>query len=398
MSEQSPSINQQLDRLELPQPDSDSRIHSELLCNHIRQEMQRADGKLPFDRFMELCLYAPGLGYYVAGTRKFGADGDFVTAPEISSVFSRCLARQCAQVLAETASGDLLEFGAGTGALAAGILAELELLGSLPERYLILELSPDLRLRQQETLKDMVPHLQHRVQWLETMPAPGFQGVILANEVLDAMPVQRFQVESGKVREQFVRMHENGFTLFWDNPVTPGLAESAADLDLANKYESELNLRARHWVHELGERMEAGAVLLVDYGYPQAEYYHPQRSAGTLMCYYRHRAHSDPLLLPGLQDITAHVDFTAMAEAGLKAGFELGGYCTQAFFLMSSGLDDILAASDPDDVESHMRLVQEIRRLTLPSGMGEQFKVLGLTKGMDQTLIGFGMRDQRDHL
>jgi SAM-dependent MidA family methyltransferase len=395
MSEQMSSMSQ---RPELPQPDDDSRIHSELLCNHIRQEMQRASGSLSFDRFMELCLYAPGLGYYVAGTRKFGEAGDFVTAPEISPVFSRCLARQCAQVLAAVPRGDLLEFGAGTGAMAADLLAELEQLGSLPERYLILELSPDLRQRQQEMLAQRVPRLQGKVQWLEEMPAPGFSGVILANEVLDAMPVQRFRLESGKIYEQFVRVGGEAFELFWGAPQTPGLEEAVAGLGLEDGYESELNLRARDWVLELGQRMGAGAVLLVDYGYPQAEYYHPQRSAGTLMCYYRHHVHPDPLLLPGLQDITAHVDFTAIAEAGLQAGFEIGGYTTQAFFLMGCGLDDILAASDPDAVESHMRLVQEIRRLTLPTGMGEQFKVLAMTRGIEIPLMGFDMRDQRERL
>ncbi len=400
MSEQRPSTNHPSDLLKLPQPGADARIHSELLCNHIRQEMERAGGRLLFDRFMELCLYAPGLGYYVAGSRKFGEGGDFVTAPEVSSIFARCLARQCAQVFEQIAAGDLLEFGAGTGAMAADVLVELELLGALPERYLILELSPDLRLRQQETLEDRAPHLRYKVQWLERMPAPGFNGVILANEVMDAMPVQRFRMESGKVCEQFVRMDGDSFGLFWDDPATPGLAEAVADLglELDDGYESELNMRATHWIHELGGRLDTGAILLIDYGYPRAEYYHPQRSEGTLMCYYRHRTHSDPLLLPGLQDITAHVDFTAMAEAGLKAGLEIGGYSTQALFLMSSGLDEILAASDPNEVEDHMQLAQEIRRLTLPTGMGEQFKVLGLTKGLDQPLIGFGMRDQRERL
>ncbi|MCP4129028.1 MAG: SAM-dependent methyltransferase [Gammaproteobacteria bacterium] len=400
MSEQRSPINLPSDLSELPQPGSDSRIHSELLCTHIRQEVERAGGRLPFDRFMELCLYAPGLGYYVAGSRKFGEGGDFVTAPEVSSIFARCLARQCAQVLGQVAAGDLLEFGAGTGVMAADVLVELELLGALPERYLILELSPDLRLRQQETLEDRAPHLQHKVQWLETMPTPGFNGVILANEVMDAMPVQRFRIELGVVREQFVQKDGDGFTLTWDDPITPGLAAAVTELglDLDDGYESELNMRAQHWICELGERVALGAVLLIDYGYPRAEYYHPQRCEGTLMCYYRHRAHPDPLLLPGLQDITAHVDFTAMAEAGLQAGFEIGGYSTQAHFLMGSGLEEILAASDPDEVESHMQLVQEIRRLTLPTGMGEQFKVLGLTKGLDQPLIGFGVRDQRERL
>lgn len=400
MSDQRSSITQQPDYLELPQPNSQAQIHSELLANHIRQEMERAGGRLTFDRFMELCLYAPGLGYYVAGARKFGEEGDFVTAPEISPLFARCLARQCAQVFEQIGGRDLLEFGAGTGAMAADILAELQVLDSLPGSYLILELSPDLKLRQQETLDERVPGLAHLVQWLDSMPASGFKGVVLANEVLDAMPVQRFRIESGEIREQFVRWGDGKFRISWDAPVSPCLAEYVAemDLELADGYESELNLRARPWVQELGERVETGAVLLIDYGYPRAEYYHPQRSEGTLMCHYRHRAHSDPLLLPGLQDITAHVDFTAIAESGLKAGFELGGFCTQAYFLMGCGLDSILAGSDPNDVETHMRLVQEIRRLTLPTEMGERFKVLGLSRGIDQPLIGFGIRDQRERL
>jgi SAM-dependent MidA family methyltransferase len=273
-------------------------------------------------------------------------------------------------------------------------------LNFLPGRYLILELSPELRARQQENLEQRVPELVYLVQWLDDLPSSGFKGVVLANEVLDAMPVQRFRLESGKVREQFVRMQGDAFSLFWDDPATPGLAESVIDmgLELADDYESELNLRALPWIQELGERVDIGMVLLVDYGYPRAEYYHPQRSEGTLMCYYRHRTHPDPLLLPGLQDITAHVDFTAIAEAGLKAGFELGGFCTQAYFLMGSGLDSIVAASDPSDVDAHARLVQEVRRLTLPTGMGEQFKVLALTKGMEQPLNGFSVRDQRERL
>ncbi len=383
---------------DLPRPSDEEQAHSELLTNHIRQEMEQADGGITFDRFMELCLYAPGLGYYVAGARKFGQEGDFVTAPEISPLFGRCLARQCAQVLHEIGPGDLFEFGAGTGAMAVDILAELERLGRLPQRYLILELSPDLRSRQLETLQQRVPELAHLVQWLDQMPEPGFKGVVLANEVLDAMPVQRFRMESGRVREQFVRWQDGGFDAFWAEPVTPGLEQAVQDLELDDGFESELNMRAAPWVQQLGEMVAAGAVILIDYGHSRAEYYYPQRSTGTLMCHYRHRAHPDPMLFPGLQDITAHVDFTAVAEAGLKAGFDVSGFTTQAFFLMGCGLDGMLAESDPNDVETHMKLATQVRRLTLPTEMGERFKVLAMTRGLEQPLIGFSMRDQRERL
>lgn len=386
--------------LEMPQPSSEEQSQSELLCDHIQKQIEQAGGRLGFDRFMELCLYAPGLGYYVAGARKFGAEGDFVTAPEISPLFSRCLARQCVQVLQEIGTGELLEFGAGTGTMAADILAELEQLDCLPQAYLILELSPDLKCRQQETLQQKVPHLAHLVKWLDELPGSGFKGVVLANEVLDAMPVQRFRIESGQVREQYVGWQDEKLISIWDSPTSSGLVPAVEDLalDQAEGFESEINLRANPWVGSLGEIVDAGAVILIDYGYPQAEYYHPQRSEGTLMCHYRHRAHHDPFILPGLQDITAHVDFSAVADAGLKAGFEIGGFTTQTFFLMGCGLDSMLAESDPNDVDTHMQLAQQVRRLTLPTEMGERFKVLAMTRELEQPLIGFGMRDQRERL
>lgn len=386
--------------LEMPLPSSEEQSQSELLCNLIQKQIEQDGGQLGFDRFMELCLYAPGLGYYVAGARKFGAEGDFVTAPEISPLFSRCLARQCVQVLQEIGTGELLEFGAGTGTMAADILAELEQLDCLPQTYLILELSPDLKFRQRETLQQKVPHLAHLVQWLDELPGSGFKGVVLANEVLDAMPVQRFRIESGEVREQYVRWEGEKFGSFWDAPTSSGLVQAVKNiaLDQLEGFESELNLRANPWVGALGEIVDAGAVILIDYGYPQAEYYHPQRSEGTLMCHYRHRAHPDPLLLPGLQDITAHVDFSAVADAGLQAGFEIGGFTTQTFFLMGCGLDSMLAESDPNDVDTYMQLAQQVRRLTLPTEMGERFKVLAMTRELEQPLIGFGMRDQRERL
>jgi SAM-dependent MidA family methyltransferase len=232
------------------------------------------------------------------------------------------------------------------------------------------------------------------------MPEPGFKGVVLANEVLDAMPVQRFRMDQGQVLEQCVRWSCDGFESFWNEPQADGLMSAVADLELevADGFESELNMRAVPWLQQLGEIVESGAVILIDYGHERASYYHPQRSEGTLMCHYRHLAHPDALLFPGLQDITAHVDFTAVAEAGLNAGFDVSGFTTQSYFLMGCGLDGMLAASDPNDVVTYTDLVQEVKRLTMPTEMGERFKVLALTRGLEQPLIGFSMRDQRERL
>jgi len=374
---------------------------SQRLSELIRGEIAAAQGRIPFDRFMELALYAPGLGYYSAGSLKFGAAGDFVTAPEVSSLFGRCLARQSRQVLDELGGGGILEFGAGTGKLAADLLTELVALGGMPERYLILELSPELRQRQRAALTERVPELLDRVHWLDRLPK-GFRGVILGNELLDAMPVQRFRVAGGGLQEEFVTCHD-GFVPEYGEIATPRLAEAltalqAQGLAQAVGYASEINLRLGPWVMALSETLEAGAVLLIDYGYPRSEYYHPQRSMGTLMCHYRHRAHSDPFRLVGLQDITAHVDFSAVADAARAVDLAVGGYTTQAFFLLGCGLDRLAADSDPGDPQAHLRLMQEVRRLTLPTQMGESFKVIGLTRGLAAPLIGFGLRDLRDRL
>ena len=383
---------------ELPEPAAEAREHSNRLTGSIRAELARSGGWMPFDRFMELALYAPGLGYYTAGARKFGEAGDFVTAPEISPLFARCLARQCRQLLEELAGGDLLEVGAGTGVLATDLLLELEALQMLPERYFILEVSPDLQQRQRETLTLRAAHLLDRVQWLDAMPEPGFSGVVIANELLDAMPVSRFTIAESGVQEGFVRWSDEGFEHHWGEPVTPGLkgAVTALQAELgpfAVGYVSELNLRAGPWLRSLAQRIGRGAALLIDYGYPGAEYYHPQRSMGTLMCHYRHRAHDAPLILPGLQDITAHVDFSSIAKTGLDAGFELKGYTTQAHFLLGCGLDSLLMESDPNEIESHITLMQAVKRLTMPTEMGERFKVVALGKGIESSLMGFGLRD-----
>ena len=386
----------------LPSPDSAARAISDRLLKQIQHEIVQAGGHIPFDRFMEMALYAPGLGYYTAGSRKFGEAGDFITAPEISSLFAQCLARQAREVLALLEGGDILEFGGGSGVLAADLLTELERLDALPANYLIMEVSPDLQQRQLETLRHQVPELASRVRWLDRLPE-SFSGLVLANELLDAMPVSRFRVGHTGPQECFVTQSAQGLCEIFQQPITPGLTEAVRAIEasiggLAPGYVSELNLRQGPWLHALAGMLQQGAVLLIDYGYPQGEYYHPQRSTGTLMCHYRHRAYPDPFVWVGLQDITSHVDFTALARIGQRAGFELAGYTTQAHFLLATGLDEIIADSDPNDLRRHMQLVQELKRLTLPSEMGERFKVLGLLKGLDRRLRGFLLRDLRERL
>lgn len=386
---------------ELPEPPPEARALSGLLRALIAEEMEREGGAIPFRRFMELALYAPGLGYYSAGSHKLGAAGDFVTAPEISPLFGRTLARPCAELLAALGGGEVLEVGAGTGRMAADVLAEMHRLGTMPERYLILELSAELRERQALTLQQSVPELAARVHWLEHLPE-RFQGVILANELLDALPVHLFWIEGRTAHELYVSQGNGEFSWRsgpWSDPRLPERIQALeAELGgpLADGYVSEINLAAEDWMRSVGDVLERGLMLLIDYGHGRREYYHPQRDMGTLLCHYRHRAHGDPLILPGLQDITAHVDFTAVAEAGTAAGLELLGYTTQANFLLGSGLTELLAG--PVDAEAQLALANEVRRLTLPQEMGETFKVISLGRGELPELPGFRIRDLRDRL
>ncbi len=375
---------------------------SDRLLEQIRQAITRSGGRIPFDQFMELALYAPGLGYYVAGSRKFGEAGDFVTSPEVSPLFAQCLARQAREVLAALGGGDILEFGAGSGVLAADMLAELARLDALPDSYQILEISPDLRQRQTETLLQRVPDLLPRVKWLDHLPQT-FSGMVVANELLDALPVSRFRIGAEGIEECYVELDGEGLQEVFAPAESPGLAKAVSAISSAaggfeEGYVSEVNLRQASWLRALSAMLGQGAVLLIDYGYPQSEYYHAQRSRGTLMCHYRHRAHADPFRWVGLQDITSHVDFSAAAAVGVESGFNLAGYTTQAHFLMANGLGEIVAASDPNDLARHMALVQGVKRLTLPSEMGERFKVLGLTKALQTELSGFGLLNLRDRL
>ena len=367
------------------------------------ERIEASGGTLPFDRYMDTALYEPGLGYYVNGRRKFGESGDFITAPEVSPLFSRCLARQVAECLGQLNDGEVLEFGAGSGRMAADMLVELEALDALPGRYLILEVSPSLQNTQRDTLEEAVPHLLPRVSWLSRMPEDGFRGVLVGNELLDAMPVHRFRRWRGEWQELSVAFTDGGFCDHWSALQSPGLGAELERLwpdarQVDEGYSSELNMRLRPWVRAAADFMEAGYLILIDYGYTRREYYHPERRQGTLISHFRHRAYADPYILPGLQDMTANVDFTALARAGIDAGFELSGYTTQAHFLIDSGLEEMLSNSDPNDVRRHMQLVQGVKKLMLPGGMGERFQVMALALGVPDRLSGFRSRDMRERL
>jgi len=379
----------------LPEPTAAEQAHSEQLGEVIRAEIAHT-GAIPFSRYMELALYAPGLGYYTAGKQKLGSSGDFITAPETYPVFGRCVARTAEDVLRQI-DGAILEAGAGSGKLAAGILNELAARDRLPEAYYILELSPDLRERQVATISQMAPEHAGRVRWLDQLPASGFRGLVLANELLDAMPVERFKIDSEGVKRLGVTWNHDRFE--WvELPAPRSMTDRVEPLGLPPGYVSEIGFTAEAWIRSVGERIAEGVLLLVDYGFPRAEFYHPDRSTGTLMCHYRHRAHPDPLVLAGLQDITAHVDFTAVAQAGADVGMSLLGYTSQAAFLIGSGLDDIARSSNPGDVRAHLALTEQIKKLTMPHEMGELFKVCALGRGATQQLNAFAMRDRRSRL
>lgn len=380
----------------LPPLTADEQAHSERLTAVIRDEIDRHHGWLSFERFMELALYAPGLGYYSAGARKLGAGGDFVTAPEISPLFSRCLARQCAQVLSET-GGDILELGAGSGVMATDILLELETLQQLPQRYFILEVSADLRERQRDTLQTRAPHLLERVQWLDALPE-NFVGVVIANEVLDALPVQRFAIRGGQVNAVGVTWQLGKLDLSEvraDAALARAVSEIEAQLGapLPDGYQSEINLRLRSWITGIANAMQRGVIVFVDYGLPRAQYYNAERQRGTLLCHYRHRFHDDVLTHLGLQDIGAWVDFTAVADAAVDAGCTVAGYTTQANFLIGCGIDGLLNALAQQGLESRLQIGKQAMVLILPGEMGERFKVIALGKNWDAPLMGFSVRD-----
>lgn len=359
----------------------------------IRTEIEESGGWLGFARYMELALYAPGLGYYSAGSAKLGAAGDFVTAPELSPLFGRCLASQVAAVIG-LGIPDVIEVGAGSGILAAQLLRALEMLGALPHRYFILEVSADLRLRQRERMAREVPHLAGRVQWLEVLPEK-LDAVLIANEVLDAIPTHRVCVHQDRIDEIGVGLSPGDQTFVRSDRAASGrLLAIAAALGLPDGHETEINPAARAFVKSFASSIARGAMFFIDYGYPAREYYDARRSSGTLRCHYRHHAHDDPFVLVGLQDITSHVDFTAVADAAISAGMTVLGYTTQAHFLIGADITRILAETSPEDVLAYVPLASQAQKLLSPSEMGERFKVIALGRGIDPVLPGFAQGDR----
>lgn len=383
--------------LPLPALTAEEAAHSRKVVNRIQDEIDTHNGWLSFERFMELALYEPGLGYYSAGSQKLGRRGDFVTAPEVSSLFSRCLARQCSEILGQVSGGAILEFGAGSGVMAADLLHELAVQDCLPPRYYIVEVSADLRERQAALLRERVPAHASRVEWLERLPE-AFRGVVLANEVLDALPVQRFRMRGDQVNALGVTWQLG--RLDWSEVHAAAELESAVRQIEANtgerlpdNYTSEINLRLAPWIRGVAGMLREGVALFIDYGLPQRQYYRSERREGTLLCHFRHRFHDDPLINVGVQDIGAWVDFTAVAEAASAAGMAVAGFTTQAHFLIGNGLEQMLAPTDSQELAPRVQLARQAMLLTLPGEMGERFKVIGLSVGFDQPLRGFGVRD-----
>ncbi len=384
----------------LPQPDPQAQEQSATLSQRIREEIIHEGGAISFQRYMERALYEPDLGYYSSGLEKFGAGGDFVTAPEMAPLYARSLAVQVFEVLSQIESGDILEIGGGSGALAAQLLLELEARGRLPGRYYLLELSGSLRQRQRETLQRLAPQLLDRVTWLERWPEPGFKGVILANEVLDAMPVQCFTVTDQAIYERKVRISDQGFAWI-DEPadsVLQGAVRQRLPEPVEAPYHSEWNPWLGPWLAGLAQMLEQGVALFIDYGYERREYYHTDRREGTLICHYRHRVHDDPFFLPGLQDITASVDFTHLAEAAVDHGLRVAGYTHQAAFLFGNDLQALFEQMSRDRLQDRIQLAQQVKQLTLPGEMGERFRVMALAANYDQPLRGFAWRDMRERL
>ena len=379
----------------LPEPSTDALAHSGRLRALIAAEIGKS-GALPFWRYMELCLYAPGLGYYSAGARKFGVDGDFITAPELGDLFAQCIAQAVVPALrALGAQAQFFEIGGGSGAFAEQMLTQLDSHGLLPARYALLEPSADLRERQRKRLAAALrPQLFARVVWLDGPPESEWRGVLFANEVIDALPTPRFVLRDGEVYEQCVALDADGGFRAVDRPADALLRAAVRHIEhdllrsdhagpLADGYRSELLPQLPYWIQAVGGLLREGVMLFVDYGYPRREFYLPERRDGTLICHYRHRVHADPLVLAGLQDITASVDFSALAEAGVGAGFDLAGYCAQAQFLLANGLAAALqAAQELPEIERYA-LAQQAKRLTLPGEMGERFQVMGFQRGVD---------------
>ena len=384
----------------LPDPSPAELAVSATLTERIKSAIAQTQGFLPLDAFMTEALFAPGLGYYLNGSRKFGAEGDFVTAPEISPLFGQAVARQCLQ--AQAYGDTIIEFGGGTGKLAASVLTALAEVDALPARYLMLELSPDLRAIQRRLLHALPFADALEIDWISDAPTTPERGIILANEILDALPTAAFALDDTGFLERGIGVDAEGVLRWQRRPAQGRLAAALADrvagLQLTPGYQSEINLQQSLWLADLPRFIDRGVALLFDYGGPRREIYHPDRPDGTLRCYWRHRLHADPLWLPGLQDITASVDFTHVAEAALDAGLELAGYATQAGFLLANGIESRLQAAMAADPAGVMRLAAQARMLLLPSEMGTSFKAMALGIGGVAGLTDFALRDERHQL
>ncbi|MGP1665087.1 MAG: class I SAM-dependent methyltransferase [Rhodanobacter sp.] len=376
----------------LPEASADERNHSDCLLQLLREQIA-SHGPMSFAQYMERCLYAPGLGYYSAGRTKFGAAGDFVTAPELGELFAGCVVNAMHPVLAMLGEhADFLELGGGSGAFAEAALKALASAGTLPRHYLILEPSADLRERQRERLSTNLPaELNARVQWLDRPPEQDWCGVLFANEVIDALPATRFSVREGEIYEEYVVLDGEGRLARTDRPADALVSgavrhvERDVGAEFAEGYRSEILPQLPYWIQAVAGSLRAGVMLFIDYGYVRREYYLPERDDGTLMAYYRHQTHNDPLYLPGLNDLTASVDFTALAEAGNSAGFNVAAYLPQAQFLIGAGLQQVFEAAQTLVTDEHdgYRLAQQVKRLMLPDQMGERFQAMLLTRGLD---------------
>jgi SAM-dependent MidA family methyltransferase len=393
----------------LPEPDADERAHSDRLLQLLRELIAR-HGPLPFSQYMERCLYAPGLGYYSAGRVKFGATGDFVTAPELGDLFAHCVAKAVLPTLATLgAEVDFLELGGGSGAFAAAALQAFAADGQPPRRYLMLEPSADLRERQRARIEAQLPaELAARVEWLERPPEEDWYGVLFANEVIDALPATRFAIRNHAVHEEYVALNEDGRLRRVDRPADALVSgavrhlERSLGAEFPDGYRSELLPQLPYWIDAVTGSLRRGLMLFVDYGYVRREYYLPERSDGTLMAHYRHHAHDDPLWLPGMNDLTASVDFTALAEACSHAGGEIAGYWSQAQFLLGAGLPEAFAREQARaaDMQAQLRLANEVKRLTLPEAMGERFQAMLVAKALPELHLPAGLlaADRRDRL
>jgi SAM-dependent MidA family methyltransferase len=385
-------------QISLPEADGESAAHSARVAKYVRRKIEEAGGSISFAEYMHHALYAPGLGYYNAGTTKFGATGDFVTAPEVSSVFGGVIARQCAAVMTELDSFSILELGAGSGRLAADMLLRLSDLDALPDRYLILEVSTDLYERQKSLLQSSIPELIDRVTWLDQLPDEHV-GVIVANEVLDALPVERFVRRGDSVLQVRVASDVDRFVI--EEHAAPEnllTAVQAIEDDLGhalpNNYVSDVSLAASALTWDLARMLRQGVMFLFDYGVSRREYYAQDRSGGWLRCHFRHHAHNDPLILPGIQDMTTWVDFSAVAQAAVENELEVTGFVTQAQFLIAGGLDQELAEFSELPIDAQLKLSAQVKLLTLPGEMGENFKCLGLSRGGLTRPAAFGLVDR----